>query len=155
MKEVVACLEEAGFPSVCPQSRAARLPDMADESEFLEWPVFSLPLSRHIDSSLEEWRQKAAQTLLDAGYREFYSKIEISAHHSPYCAAEHTLDGYSGIVLIEFMNGITRYTPDEIAQTIAKGERARIRQAEYAAKAKAKRDSKSLDKGLRKAGLID
>jgi hypothetical protein len=158
MQEVVAHLEKAGFPEICLTSRAHRLSESMAETngiDFFEWPVIHLLAWRCPGQSLEEMRQRAAQCLLDAGYRNFHSGVNTSVDHHQARPAEHTPEHYNGCVVIEFMNGIEKFTAEQIEQAIAYAEKAQAKRKQYQETAKRKRELVSLDKGLRKAGLID
>ncbi len=161
-QSVIACLNEAGFPDVVLGERACRRPSKADlqllepdeHEDFYVFPSFSVAYWR-VCLDVYEARRKAAQCLLDAGFRNFHSEIKIAAHHSEYFPAEHTPDDMNAWLSIEFLNGIWRYTPEEIAKNLAQGEQARAKHKESQERAKTKREIKSLDKALRKVGLID
>ncbi len=161
-QSVIACLNEAGFPDVVLGESAYRRPSKADlqllepdeDENFLVFRSFAVLLCR-LGLDVYEARRRAAQCLLDAGFRNFHSEIKIVAHHSEYFPAEHTPEDMSAWLSIEFMNGIWRYTPEEIAKHLARGEQARAKHKESQERAKTKREIKSLDKALRKVGLID
>ncbi len=159
MQEVVAHLEKAGFQEICPGNFAYRLDESITKingKEFVEWPVAYLFLEKDFPvQDLEEMRQRAAHLLLDARYRNFESKIEVKANHYRGAPAEHTPESYNGCIVIEFHNGIQKFTAEEIEQAIASTEKARSKAKEQDEKANRKRELVSLDKGLRKAGLID
>jgi hypothetical protein len=135
VREVVVCLKKAGFFDVIATWGAVRTKDAANQempdAGFVEFPIIHI-LKWEIAMNLSEARISAAQCLLDAGYRNFRSKAEIFAGH-PLCApAECTPDDSKRIIVIEFLNGIERYTPKQIAHALISHEAAQATEDKYA-----------------------
>jgi hypothetical protein len=156
--EIVELLNQAGFPDVFPHIFARRLSAEMQETndiEFWEWPVFFIRIGRCVGADIVTARQRVAQLLLDAGYRGFESIIKIWSSHSVCAPAQDSLYGEDYGLEIVFMDGIQRYTPEQIDAAMIGREKAQLKQAECQERAKIKRQLKSLDNGLRKAGLIE
>ena len=125
----------------------------SEETGYWEFPVFGVPQSRDLEVNAQ--RERITQSLLDAGYRNFRSIIELSLTHWSHLPGETSPDNGRIFFYVEFLNGIQRFAPEQIDVEVERGQLARENQAKYQERAKQKRQLKSLDNALRKQGLID
>lgn len=156
LQEVARLLKDAGFRvdsfgfrrEQAQLERAQFLQDFnwedvhtTDKRPFVE---ISCGAVREVDAV----RHDAAQCLLDAGYRCFWSKVSLEGFHPQNPIAEATPDIMNASVEFHFLGGhIKQYTPEEIQSQLDNAEGRKQR-------AKGRREVKSLDNALRKQGLI-